>query len=354
LPRIVGIETAVPAYAYGQDQAREFTRQMFSGARLNVERLLPLFLNTAIENRHFCMPAEWYGANHSFAEKNRLYLEHAVALCAQAVRDVCERHRLAPRDLDHVFFVSTTGLATPTIDAHLFNLLSLKSSVRRTPIWGLGCAGGVAGLARAADWLKAYPTKTAAVVAVELCSLTFIRNDLTKGNFVALSLFADGAAAALLAGDDCDLPSDRSMSIRASDAVTWPDSLNVMGWDLQPDGLSVVFSRDIPTIVLESARPSILRFLGEQAVELEDIDAFLSHPGGAKVIAAYAQALGIPPAKTRFMQCVLSRYGNMSSATVLFVIDQYLRSADYRSGALALSTTLGPGFSSEMILAQCQ
>ncbi len=350
MPHIAGIETVVPQFCYGQTEVRDFARRMFDASPLNVERLLPIFLNTTITERYFCMPAAWYGANHSFEEKNGLYVENARSLSEQAVRKLCESCALAPQEIDHLFFVSTTGIATPSLDAHLFNTLQLKPSLRRTPIWGLGCAGGVAGLARAADWLKAYPTKKAVVVALELCSLTFIRNDLSKANFVATSLFADGAAAALLLGDECAQARARGFEVLASEAITWRDSLDVMGWEVAASGLKVLFSRDIPSIVLESARPGILQFLEQQNLALSDIANFLSHPGGAKVIAAYCEALALPEEKTQHMRNVLSRYGNMSSATVLFVLREYLQSADYRSGDLMLSTTLGPGFSSEMIL----
>lgn len=354
MPCIAGIATAVPQYCYGQSEARDFARAMFSESRLNVDRLLPIFLNTAIAQRHFCMPAEWYRTNHSFHEKNRLYVEHALVLAEKVLTALCAEQNCAPEEIDHLFFVSTTGLATPSIDAHLFNRLRMKPSLRRTPIWGLGCAGGISGLARATDWLKAYPAKKAAVIALELCSLTFIRNDLSKGNFVATSLFADGAAAALLLGDECQAARERGLEVLASDAITWPDSLDVMGWEVDAPGLKVLFSRDIPTIVLESARPSILNFLAEQKIALDDVAMFLSHPGGAKVIAAYCEALALPEVKTKHMWDVLRNYGNMSSATVLFVLNEYLRSPDYRGGDLVLSTTLGPGFSSEMILGKCR
>ncbi len=354
MPCIAGIATTVPRFCYGQSEARDFARHMFSESSLNVDRLLPIFLNTAIAQRHFCMPAEWYRTDHSFHDKNRLYLEHALALSEKVMRALCEEQRLAPEEIDHLFFVSTTGLATPSLDAHLFNRLKMKPALRRTPIWGLGCAGGISGLARAADWLKAYPAKKAVVIALELCSLTFIRNDLSKGNFVATSLFADGAAAALLVGDHCAPTHARGFELLASEAITWPDSLDVMGWEIAAPGLKVLFSRDIPTIVLESARPSILNFLAEQKIALNDVAMFLSHPGGAKVIAAYCEALALPEVKTKYMWNVLRNYGNMSSATVLFVLEEYLRSADYRRGDLVLSTTLGPGFSSEMILGKCR
>ncbi|MDZ7309448.1 MAG: type III polyketide synthase [candidate division KSB1 bacterium] len=353
MPLLVGIETIVPPFVYRQEVAGDFARQLFGGSVLNVARLLPIFKHAEIEQRHFCMPAEWYGQDHRFSEKNRLYTEQAVALATEAVRRLCAQHRLAPEEIDHVFFVSSTGIATPSIDAHLVNTLPLRSSVRRSPLWGLGCAGGVAGLSRAADWLKAYPDRRAVVIALELCSLTFIRRDLSKSNFVATSLFADGAAAALLLGDACPHDQTPAIQILASNAITWRNSLEVMGWEMHDDGLKVLFSRDIPTIVRESARPAIEQFLAAQGMAVKDISAILSHPGGAKVIAAYAEALEIPPHKTKYMRQVLRDYGNMSSATVLFVWHEYLQSSDYKSGSHILATTLGPGFSTEMILGRC-
>lgn len=354
MPLIIGIETIVPNYVYRQDFASDFVQRLYGGSSMDIERLLPIFVNTGIDKRHFCMPAEWYGESHSFSEKNRLYTQHAIRLASDVVRNLCEQNRISPQEIDHLFFVSTTGLATPSIDAHLVNTLQLSSSVKRSPIWGLGCAGGIAGLARAADWLTAYPSKRAVVIALELCSLTFIRNDFSKSNFVATSLFGDGAAAALLVGDECDPTDKRAIRINASQAVTWRDTLGVMGWELNDEGLKVLFSKDIPMIVRDSAKPSILEFLAAHGLTLDDISDFLSHPGGAKVIDAYAQALGLPRHKTDFMWQILREYGNMSSATVLFVLHKYLTSSDYKSESRVLSTTLGPGFSSEMILGQCQ
>ena len=353
MPRIVAIEPVVPEHVIEQSAAAEIVRGLFANSFKDIDRLLPIFANTEIDRRYSCMPPEWFQRNHSFAEKNRLYFTHALQLCENAVRRLLTRGEIAPGDIDHIFFVSTTGVTTPSLDAHLLNRLRLAPNIRRTPIWGLGCAGGVAGIARAADWLKAYPAKNALVVAVELCSLTFIRNDISKSNFVATSLFGDGAAAVLLAGDDCKLRQRRMIGVTASDSITWPDSLDVMGWEINHDGLKVLFSRDIPTIVQQSARPAVLQFLAQQGVTLADLAACVSHPGGAKVIRAYEAALELAPAQTKHMWTVLRKFGNMSSVTVLFVLHEFLQSPDFRRGAITFSSTLGPGFTSEMFLGAC-
>ncbi|MGH7595270.1 MAG: type III polyketide synthase [bacterium] len=353
MPRIINIAPAVPNNRIDQKLAVDFVCNLFSNSPLDIERLLPVFMNTCIEERYSCATLEWFKKNHSFHEKNRLYVENAIALCEKAILSALRQTDIAPQRVGHIFFVSTTGVATPSIDAHLFNKIDFSSSIRRTPIWGLGCAGGISGIARAADWLKAYPDQIALVVTVELCTLTFIRNDLSKSNFIAASLFGDGAGAVLLCGDECPISADRTISIIASDAVTWKESLDVMGWEVNDDGLKVLFSKDIPSIVHKSAKPIIVDFLARNDLQLADISAFLSHPGGAKVIQAYQTALALPEEKTKYMWEVLQKFGNMSSATVLFVLDKFLKSDDYLPGKKLLSCSLGPGFSSEMILGVC-
>lgn len=353
MPRIIALEPVVPEHVIEQSAAADLVRDLFAGSFKDVDRLLPIFANTEIDRRYSCMPPEWFKHNHSFAEKNQLYITHALQLCEKAVRQLLARLEVAPEKIDHIFFISTTGVATPSLDAHLLNRLHLAPHLRRTPIWGLGCGGGVAGIARATDWLKAYPEKIALVVAVELCSLTFIRDDISKSNFVATSLFGDGAAAVLLAGDQSKLHQRRMLGVTASDSITWNDSLDVMGWEINHHGLKVLFSRDIPTIVNQSARPAVLQFLAQQGVALADIAACVSHPGGAKVIRAYEAALELAPAQTRHMWSVLRKFGNMSSATILFVLHEFMQSPHFQTGATTFSSTLGPGFTSEMFLGAC-
>ena len=353
MPRIIAIEPVVPEHVIEQSAAAGIVRDLFAGSFKDVERLLPIFANTEIDRRYFCMPPEWFKRNHSFEEKNKLYITHALQLCEKAIRRLLARVEIGPQDINHIFFVSTTGVATPSLDAHLLNRLDFSPAIRRTPIWGLGCGGGVAGIARATDWLKAYPEKIALVVAVELCSLTFIRDDISKSNFVATSLFGDGAGAVLLGGDHCKLNTPRMIAVTASDMITWKDSLDVMGWEINRNGMKVLFSRDIPSIVNQSAKPAILNCLAKHGVPLENISFCVSHPGGAKVIRAYEAALEFSREKTQYMWSALRQFGNMSSATVLFVLSEFLQSPDYKTGDTILSCSLGPGFTSEMFLGAC-
>jgi len=349
MSRITAVKTAVPRYQVGQDVARQFCRALFQEAYADVDRFLPVFSNAQIDHRYFSAPAEWFSADHTFAEKNELYIESALELGEAAITACLESAGLGPEDLDHLFFVSTTGLATPSIDARLINRLRLRTNIRRTPIWGLGCAGGVAGLSRAYEYTQAFPRERALVLAVELCGLTFQRNDLSKSNLVATSLFGDGAAAVLVSGSETR---DTGPVILSSRSTLWYDSLDVMGWNINDRGLKVLFSKDIPTIVRDLALPAIEAFLKAQGMTLQDLHHVIAHPGGAKVIEAYEATLGLSNGGMARARDVLRRYGNMSSPTVLFVLEDFLRSGAIRSGEYGLVTALGPGFSSEMLLIQ--
>jgi alkylresorcinol/alkylpyrone synthase len=355
MPSIIGVGTSVPRFKVNQEHVRHFAQRLFDDSDLDIERLMPVFDHTTIRERYFSMDIDWFKEDHGFAEKNRIYQETGVDLAQQATLAACRSVDFSPAQIDHIFFVSSTGIATPSLDAHLFNRLRLKDGILRTPMWGLGCGGGTAGMARAADWLRAHPDKTAMVIALELCSLTFVKNDLSKSNFVASALFGDGCGAVIMVGDDHEgtKKSARRLSIEATSAVTWPDSLDVMGWQVADEGLKVVFSRSIPHIVKQSARPAVQSLLGQKGLEIADIRYFLSHPGGAKVIAAYQEALELKEEQIRSMKKVLNGFGNMSSATIFFVIDHFYRFAECRTGDWVLSTALGPGFFSEMVLSRC-
>lgn len=343
MARIAAIAVAVPSHQAGQEDVEDFACRLFGDALPNAERLAGIFHRGGVDSRRFCVPLDWFSANRGLREKNDLYIRHAEELSAQAVAR-CLRHAgLAPRDVDHLFFVSTTGMATPSIDARLIGSLGFRRDVKRTPIWGLGCAGGAAGLARAADHVRAYPGQRALLVAVELCGLTFIRNDLSKSNFVATSLFADGAAAVLV--DGAAGPGPR---IVASGSALFDDSLGAMGWDFGDEGMKVVIDREIPAVVARLMRPAVDGFLAANGLALTDVRRFILHPGGRKVLSAYAEALGLSDGDLRHSREVLRLFGNMSSPSVLFVLERAL--ADGRPGDHALLAALGPGLSCESVL----
>lgn len=226
MPRLVDVVIAPPAHRVEQATAADFARDTFGGAFKDITRLLPLFTNAGISSRHFCVPPEWFRAEHSLAEKNGAFIEAATSLCTRAGKEILERNKLKPSDIDRILFINTTGLATPSIDARLINLLGLRHDVRRTPIWGLGCAGGAAGLSHAFHHLKGRPKDRVLLFAAEMCSLTFLRNDTSKSNLVATALFSDGAAVALLTGDETEHSGFELLDARST---FYPDSLDVMG-----------------------------------------------------------------------------------------------------------------------------
>ncbi len=352
-PRLESVATALPSHRYTQQEIKPFAASLFMpGLPAEDHRLLAVFDTAGIEHRHFCMPLEWYAEPRDFAETNARYVEHAVALAERAAVAALDRAGLTPAEVDHLLFVSTTGLSTPSVDARLMNRLPFRSDLRRTPVWGLGCAGGAAGLARARDLALADPSARVLLVALELCSLTFQRADLDRRNLVAASLFADGAAAAVVRGArapgrHADRPAP---ALRASRSTLWPDTLDVMGWDVDGQGLHVIFSRDIPTIVRERVRPNLEEFLACEGRGLDGLDHLLAHPGGPRVLAAYAEALDWPLERLRHAGEVLRDCGNMSSPTCLFVLERALAAGDLEPGDRAVVTALGPGFACELVL----
>ncbi|MEZ4386711.1 MAG: 3-oxoacyl-[acyl-carrier-protein] synthase III C-terminal domain-containing protein [Candidatus Krumholzibacteriia bacterium] len=292
-------------------------------------------------------PPGWYRTDHDLAERSALYVTAATELSARAAGHALARAGLTPADVDVILYVNTTGLATPSIDARLVNALGLRADVRRLPLWGLGCAGGAAGLSHAHHLALGDPSARILVIATELCGLTFMADDPTKSNLVATALFADGAAAAVVTGDT--VPGG-GLEILGTQSRFYPDSLDVMGWTVLQKGLQVVFQRRIPDIVRDHAATDLGGFLARHGLALADVDAFLFHPGGAKVIEAYEAALGLAPTDLDWTRGVLRDYGNMSSTTVLFVIERYLAAHGSGRGGQGLVSALGPGFCSESLL----
>jgi alkylresorcinol/alkylpyrone synthase len=355
MPRIEAIGTALPEHVLEQQHVRKFVGDMFGEAfGADIERLLPVFDNSQIDRRHFCVPKEWFATEHSFREKNDLYIDNAIGLSKQAIETCLAKSGMRHEDIDYLIFVSTTGLATPSIDARLIESLPFRRDIRRLPIWGLGCAGGASALSRAMEITMARPEARVLAVVVELCGLTFIRNDLSKSALIATSLFADGAAAVLVEGDRVARNgTDSSPRIISSQTTTMLGSLDVMGWEIGDEGFKVMISRDIPSIVRTFLRESIECFLEKEGLSIDDIMHYVSHPGGAKVIAAYEESLGLAPEQLRHTRDVLRNCGNISACSVLFVLECFMNELAGRpieQPEYGLLGALGPGFSSELVL----
>jgi alkylresorcinol/alkylpyrone synthase len=351
MPYIAGITTATPPNILEQQDAKKLASALFGQ---QAEHLLPVFDNALIERRHFATEIDWFLKPHTFTETNDQYIESALLLAEEVVTKLAKQCGITTEDFDAIFFVSTTGLSTPSIDARLFNKIPLNNHIKRIPIWGLGCAAGVASIARASEYVRAFPKHRAVVVSVELCSLAFQLNDRSKSNIIAAALFADGASACLVAGDEVEHPQNAFShpSIMGSLSTIYPDTLDVMGWRISSDGFKIVLSKSIPSIVTTLVRTNIEELLSSYGMGIKDIRHYAAHPGGAKVMEAYAEALALSNGELRLSLNVLRENGNMSSATVFFILDRLLRETKNETGAHGLVSALGPGFSSELVLLQ--
>ncbi|HEU5103171.1 MAG TPA: 3-oxoacyl-[acyl-carrier-protein] synthase III C-terminal domain-containing protein [Roseiflexaceae bacterium] len=356
MPVIRSVATALPPHALAQERIRDLAREHFAPAFPEIDRYMSVFRHARIDTRHFAAPLEWFMTPHSFRECNDLFVEVATELGEAAARACLVQAGLDVGDVDHLIWVSTTGMAAPSPDAMLINRLGLGRHTRRTPIWGLGCAGGVAGLARAYEYAQAFPDQRVLLLSAELCSVTFQWNDRSKRNLIASSIFADGAAAVLVEGDTARGQAASSQfptaisQLLGTQSTLWPDTLDIMGWDMVDTGMQVVFSSRIPYIVQTLMRENVAEFLAPYGLGLDDIEHWILHPGGAKVIDAYQAALAIDPERLEHTRTVLRQYGNMSSATVFFVLDAFLKAGRPGPDEYGVLAVLGPGFSCELAL----
>jgi alkylresorcinol/alkylpyrone synthase len=360
MPKIISMSTYLPPYQMNQVTTMEFAKELFQDSYHDIDRLLSVFQNGQIENRYFSAPIEWFQTDHTFKEKNDLYISCATEFGVEAIKRCMKNEEFLQKPIDYteidaIFLISSSGISTPSLDARIMNHLPLSPHVKRIPIWGLGCAGGAAGLSRAYEYCLAFPEAKVLVLSIELCSLTFQRNDTSKSNLVGTSLFADGVACALLVGDKTEIESNSRMdalpNIKATQSTLMPHSEDVMGWEIKNDGLYVVFSKDIPHIVEGWCKPLVEQFLAENELTMDQIECMIAHPGGKKVLEAYQSSLGFSSEMLEVSLDILKRYGNMSSATVLFVLEEFMKKT-IEKNTLGLISALGPGFSSELLLVE--
>jgi len=331
----MNLTVAVPQVEIRQQDVAAAARAVFSGRAATFERLRPIYANAGIERRYSSVPLSWYLEPHGWRERHDIFVKSAVDMLEKAASTCLEQAGIDAATVDGIVVVSTTGMTAPSLDARLMDRMEFRRDVKRLPVFGLGCAGGVLGLARTAALARADPGSVWLLLVVELCGLTFRSRDQSNSNIVATALFGDGAAAALIS---CDGDGPRIM---ASGEHTWPGSLDVMGWHVEDDGFGVLFSRDIPALVRDRFRAATDAFLAGQGRTLDDIDLFVMHPGGAKVIDALQDALDLSPGALDVSRSILREHGNMSAATVLFVLERVLGSG--ARGRMLLGA-LGPGF----------
>lgn len=338
---LVSLVTAVPPHQFHQDQILQAARTVMAGRYPEFETLSSLFANTGIRRRYGAKPMEWYLERRGWPDRTQAFLEGAEALFLEVARKAIAQADLEASEIDTVVTVCSTEIATPTLDARIAGKLGLRTDVSRVPVFGLGCAGGVSGLSIASRLAELRPGTNVLLVALELCTLSVRHDELTKANVVAASLFGDGAAALILRAGD-----GGATRIEATGEKLWPDTLDVMGWKVDPEGFGVIFQRTISDFVRENMGPAIAEILSRMELPRDRVDRFVCHPGGSKVILALEQALALDQGTLDHERDVIADYGNMSSPTVLFVLE---RLREHGLPKRSLLTSLGPGFTASCV-----
>jgi alkylresorcinol/alkylpyrone synthase len=344
--KISAVGSALPEHYYDQETLLEAFREEWAKRYHNVGRIEKLHRNVLVGGRHLALPIEEYPRIENWGQANDHWIRVAQELGGRAVLTALDRAGLGVDDVDAFYFTTVTGIATPSIDARLMNRLGLPSRVKRVPIFGLGCLAGAAGIARAADYLKGHSDEVAVLLSVELCSLTLQRSDLSVENLIGSGLFGDGAAAAILVGKNRTAVGPRIVASRSS---FYPDSERVMGWDVSEKGFKIVLSAEVPQMVQRYLRRDVDAFLDEHGLARDDIAAWISHPGGPKVLEAMQEALELPEEALEGAWRTLREVGNLSSTSVLLVLEETLGSPP-ANGSWGLISAMGPGFCSELVL----
>jgi alkylresorcinol/alkylpyrone synthase len=320
---LLSLATAVPEHILKTEDVIVEAARIFGGKHQDFERMLPVYANSGIRRRYSAKPYEWFRQDKGWPERSEAFLEVGSRIFAEVSGLALERAGLTPAEIDTIVMISSTGIATPTLEARLMSKLGYRDSVKRVPVFGLGCAGGIAGLSLAARLAAAEPGKNVLVVVIELCSLTFRNDEISKSNIIATALFGDGAAAAVLSTRGCKPLGE----IEFMGEHTWPDTVDIMGWRMDPQGFGAIFSRSIPELATRDLRPAADGFLEEHALTFDDIGAYEQ---GSLVNERY----------------ILENFGNMSAPTVLFVLEQGL--AEDFTGRRFVSA-LGPGFTAGFV-----
>jgi len=344
---IASAATAFPKHYYLQKDLSAAFRRYWNDKLEDADLFERLHAHVGVDGRYLVLPREAYEAFSTFGETNDIWIQAATDLAEEATARALERAGLDRSDLDAIFFVSVTGIASPSIDARLINRMGLAPRIRRTPIFGLGCVAGAAGLARAADYVRAYPAQTALLVSVEICSLTIQRDDLSIANLISCGLFGDGAAAVIVAGAERGLAGPRIVATRS---IFYPGTEDVMGWNISEKGFRIVLSAEVPEMAREHLGRDTDEFLAGEGLKRSDIGCWLLHTGGPKVLEAMEDALDLRDGELSVSWDCLRKAGNLSSASVLQVLEEAMERRRPAPGTWGLLAAMGPGFCSELVL----
>jgi alkylresorcinol/alkylpyrone synthase len=342
-PTIAATATALPEHKMTREDMRYYLGRVFDIPERRLEAMMAIVDNAQVNERHAIFPIDYTIEARPLSKTNEEYIQHAIKLGRKAAEDALSRAKLSPQDIDLIVTVSCTGFMIPSLDAHLIELMGFRSNVRRMPFTELGCAAGAMAIARGADFLKAYPGGNVLIIAVELPSLTFQRKDISQANLISSILFGDGASAVILSGKKMPGP-----KILVSETYTFPDSLGAMGFDLKDSGFHILLDKSVPEMIGKKIKGLVDGFLERQGLKQSDIKGWILHPGGARLLGNVEEALGLNKCDTQPSWDVLASVGNLSSATILFILQEWLDKRPLKPGDYAF----GPGFSAEFILLQ--
>ena len=339
--QLLSLATASPPHDLRQEDVIEAANQVFAGRFPQFERMAPVFAHAGVRRRQVAMPVEWYLQPRTWPERSAVYDEVALDLFCRAAEDALAQAGLAGGDIDLIVTVSSTGLSTPSLEARAMDRMGFRADAARVPVFGVGCAGGATGLGLAYRLGKAQPGARVLLVCVELCSMAFQFEQVAKADIISTAIFSDGAAACVVSS-----AGEGFATLTGAAEHTWPQTLDIMGWRIDANGLGVVLARDLPPFIRREIRPAMEAMLASQGLAIEDVDRFICHPGGMKVIEAIEAAFGLGQGSLNHEREVLADHGNMSSPTVLFILDRVRRAGLPKRSVV---TAMGPGFTASSV-----
>src|SRR5271168_156090 len=345
--RIASVASAFPEYYYKQEILTEALKNDWRHRLSNPDILDRLDESMQVEGRYLVEPIDFYESLTTWGQANNAWIAHALELGEESLCKALHKAGLVPKDLGAIFVTSVTGIAAPSLDARLVNRMGLSPNIKRIPIFGLGCVAGAAGISRAADYVKAYPDQAAALLSVELCSLTLQRDDLSMAHLISALLFGDGAAATIVTGSEMESDGPQ---ILATKSILYPNSERVMGWDISEKGFRIVLSPEVPDTVVKHLGGDVDAFLGENGYKRSDIKTWVMHTGGPKVLEATAKALDITEKDLAASWDCLRKVGNISSTSVLLVLEDVYQHKRPAPGSMSILAAMGPGFCAELVL----
>jgi alkylresorcinol/alkylpyrone synthase len=345
--RIASVASAMPKWYYSQQKIFETLCQHWKDKLDKPDVLERLHQRVCVEKRHLAYPIDEYASIETWGDANNRWIKAAVDLGERAITGALERAGRKKEEIGAIIIVSVTGISAPSLDAKLSNVMNLPLDMRRTPIFGLGCVAGAAGIGQAADYVQAYPDRIAVLLSVELCSLTWQRMDLSVANMIASGLFADGSAAVIVAGDNVETTGPEILGHQSS---FYRNTEHLMGWDISEEGFQIVLSPDVPEAIHKNFPGDVDKFLAGFGMKRSDIGSWIMHTGGPKVLDASAEALGLPREAFAPSWDCLRNNGNMSSASVLLVLEDYMLNRKPPAGSYSILAAVGPGFCSELVL----